>query len=117
MVPSRSKKLAKPRFLKGDRCSGVQFFNSKTQTWEFPKDKDSQTLPLHLTDYSCPVCGSPLAKHEYVKEGKTKTRLTCSQESSDKKRHKDVVYFEAKGGFWSPKFGELSSLANLSKKD
>ncbi|MEL7038371.1 MAG: DNA topoisomerase [Cyanobacteria bacterium J06592_8] len=64
-----------------------------------------QAVSGQLTDFTCPVCGAKLEKHQYTKNRELKTMLRCSQS-----RHpncQDVTYFQAQGVFWSPKFGEL----------
>ncbi len=61
-----------------------------------------------ITKHPCPVCGKPLELYEYLKDGKQKQMLRCSDTSVRRQAdHKDVAYFAAKGVFWSPKNGEI----------
>ena len=109
-VPSKSKKLAVPYFLKCDRCQEhsqeiVMFYDNKQHQWVQP----GQNKPTaeQFTDYKCPVCDAFLVEHEYVKDGQTKKMLRCSV-GSDKRKHKDVAFFWSRERWWSKKFGELS---------
>ena len=61
-----------------------------------------------ISEHICPVCNAFLAEKTYQKEGKDKKMLVCSANGHDTK-HKNLVYFRStKGGWWSPKFGELN---------
>lgn len=100
-IPSKSKKLSRPYFLKCDRCEVVMFYNSTSKSWVEPGNK---SVPV-LTENLCPVCNAFLAEKTYSKNGLTKKMLVCSTNSDSK--HKDVVFFESRGKWWSPKFGEL----------
>jgi len=51
-----------------------------------------------------------LAIREYSKDGQSKKMLICSaSKGQSDKKHKEVVFFESKGVFWSKKYGELAS--------
>ena len=66
------------------------------------------TLQEKLTDFPCPVCGKPLAEHEYTKDGQLKKMLRCSNpKARNDKKHKDVAFFWSRERWWSKKFGEL----------
>jgi len=54
----------------------------------------------------CPVCSQPLVERSYKKQGKTKKMLVCSSGSRGNE-HKQVVYFNSRGQWWSPVFGVL----------
>jgi DNA topoisomerase I len=82
------------------------------KAWAFlggkPTDKSVNKKEQQLTSYLCPVCGTPLAEYTYVKDGQTKKMLRCSSAKAFKDRkHKDVVFFESRGGWWSKKYGNL----------
>ncbi len=67
-----------------------------------------QVISEQLTEFTCPVCGAKLERHQYTKNRELKMMLRCSQS-----RHpdcQDVTYFQANGVFWSPKFGELPGI-------
>ena len=99
-IPSKSKKLSRPYFLKCSKCEVVMFFNQQQKAWLEPSAKSVPTITEHL----CPVCGSFLALKTYVKNGQTKQMLVCSTKQG---KHEDVAFFQSKGQWWSPKFGEL----------
>ncbi|MGB3401141.1 MAG: type I DNA topoisomerase [Microcoleaceae cyanobacterium] len=68
-----------------------------------------QVVSQQLTEFDCPVCGAKLKKHQYVKNKESKVMLRCSQScNSNNPDCKDVAYFQSRGVFWSPKYGELS---------
>jgi DNA topoisomerase-1 len=94
-------------YLKCFACQRVMFWNDRLKSWESPDDKPKSTL--NLTEYPCPVCKKPLAIREYSKDGQSKKMLICSaSKGQSDKRHKEVVFFESKGVFWSKKYGELA---------
>ena len=66
-----------------------------------------QVVSQQLTEFDCPVCSAKLKKHQYVKNKESKVMLRCSQSC------KDVAYFQSRGVFWSPKYGELSGQVKL----
>ena len=101
-IPSRSKKLSRPYFLKCDFCDVVMFYSSTSKSWVEPGAKSAPVITENL----CPVCHAFLAEKTYQKNGREKKMLVCSTNQEDKK-HKDVVFFESRGKWWSPKFGEL----------
>lgn len=102
-IPSKSKKLSRPYFLKCNPCDVVMFYNKEQKTWLQPKQKREQTIPK-ITEYICPVCKSFLAEKTYEKNGQTKKMLVCSTQQH---KNQDVVFFQSKDKWWSPKFGEL----------
>ncbi len=104
-IPSKSKKLSRPYFLKCIPCDVVMFYNKNQKAWRKPGEK-TETSSLILTDYLCPVCNSPLAEKFYSKNSQTKKMLVCSSQQKNKE-HKDVAFFQSKGKWWSPKLGEL----------
>ncbi len=105
-IPSKSKKLSRPYFLKCASCEVVMFYNKSQKAWVEPGQKgEPEPAPSLITEYPCPVCNSPLAERTYQKNGETKTMLVCS--SSETKKHQDVVFFNSQSKWWSPKFGEL----------
>ena len=112
-VFSKSKKLKTDHFLSCDErmggCGTVMFLNQKSGNYELPYSEGKPSPnPQSLTEHFCPVCSSPLESHEYSKEGQTKVMLRCSNPKTRQKKCKDVAFFESKrGGWWSPKFGEL----------
>ena len=108
-VPSKSKKLAVPYFLKCDRCKAsgkdiVMFYDKKPGEWVQPSN--STPTKEQFTDFKCPVCDAFLVEHEYVKDGETKKMLHCAV-GANKKKHKDVAFFWSRERWWSKKFGEL----------
>jgi DNA topoisomerase I len=126
-VPSKSKKLALPYFLKCSTCDVVMFYNEKKQTWELPFSKTSESVGTGVakkkkaqkktvsqksdsraSNYACPVCGEFLTEKEYVKDGQTKKMLVCSNsKSGSDSLHKDVAFFQSRNTWWNPKLGEL----------
>jgi DNA topoisomerase I len=112
-VPSKSQKLKADHFLSCDErqggCKTVMFLNPKSKTYELPYEKrQTSQSATSVTSHTCPVCGSALEQYEYIKEGQTKTMYRCSNPKNRQKKCKEVAYFVTKrGGWWSPKFGEL----------
>jgi DNA topoisomerase-1 len=108
-IPSQSKKLDVPYFLKCENgCDLVMFFNKKINQWLQPGTSPSPEKPQELTQFSCPVCGQFLEKYHYSKNGQDKTMLRCSHpQSRQDKKHKDVAFFWSKNVWWSKKYGEL----------
>lgn len=114
-IPSSNVK--KKYFLKcTNACEDVVlFWSDRSRKWERPSSKaaaqPSKTSAPELTEHRCPVCKKPMEIYAYTKEGQTKQLLRCSdaQKRSDRK-HKEAVYFQTAKGWWSPKFGELSSV-------
>ena len=106
-IPSKSKKLARPYFLKckSKACDVVMFYNKSQKAWVEPGQKREETVPK-ISEHLCPVCNAFLAEKTYQKNGQSKKMLVCSTNKKDKK-HKDVVFFQSKGHWWSRKFGEL----------
>ncbi len=102
-IPFISKKLSRPYFLKCTPCDVVMFYNKEQKAWLEPSQKREQSIPK-ITEYICPVCNSFLAEKTYQKNGQTKKMLVCSTQQH---KCKDVVYFQSKERWWSPKFGEL----------
>jgi DNA topoisomerase I len=123
-------------------CGTVMFLNVKSKTYELPysaqksptpssttskpsskpatksskpstKRSKSSTNSSSATEYDCPVCNSPLERHEYSKEGQAKIMYRCSNPKTRQNKCKEVAFFETKrGGWWSPKFGELKPAQN-----
>ncbi|HEY9779019.1 MAG TPA: type I DNA topoisomerase [Leptolyngbyaceae cyanobacterium] len=61
-------------------------------------------------EHPCPVCGKPLELYEYIKDGKPKQMLRCSDTIARRQEdHKNVAYFASKGVFWSPTYGEINN--------
>ena len=108
-IPSKSKKLAVPYFLKcEDSCDVVMFFDKKLNKWVQPGESKSSNAG-QLSKFSCPVCGQPLQEYSYKKDGQDKVMLRCSNSKGAKERcHKDVAFFLTKDGkWWSKKYGVL----------
>jgi DNA topoisomerase-1 len=111
-----SSKVKKKYFLKCvEACENVVLFWSEyTKRWEVPQSKLSrpdQPKPT-LTPAPCPVCQQPFEQYSYQKDGQSKALLRCSNpKARSDKKHKDVVYFQTEKGWWSPKFGELTIVA------
>lgn len=110
-----SKKVSKGYFLKctHDCPDLVLFWSERDKKWEPPRSKSpsngttgtSQSQP---TTIPCPVCKKPLETYPYQKDGQEKLLLRCSDPKARMdKKHSDVVYFQSKGKWWSPKRGEL----------
>jgi DNA topoisomerase-1 len=65
------------------------------------------------TDFQCPVCEGKLETYTYQKEGEDRTMLRCHNANTDalKDRAKEgcseVAFFESRGAFWSPEYGEI----------
>ena len=116
-VPSQSKNLDKPYFLKCVHCKVgkkdlIMFYNRSQQKWVQPgtnRTNSSNTSNNKPTDYDCPVCAQKLVEHSYIKDGQTKKMLRCAAANKSKRKHKDVAYFWTKNEkWWSKKYGELS---------
>lgn len=111
-VPSQ--KVKKKYFLKcengctaGDGRGLVMFWSDRDKNWQVPQAKSDQ--PAELTDYPCPACNQKMEIYQYQKEGQAKQMLRCSDpKARANKKHKDAVYFQSKGRWWSPKHGELA---------
>jgi DNA topoisomerase-1 len=109
-----SKKMKKGYFLKctADCLDLVLFWSERNKDWEQPQartESGEQKTKTELTDIPCPLCKKPMESYPYVKEGQEKRLLRCSDpKAREEKKHKDVVYYQSKGKWWSPKFGELS---------
>jgi DNA topoisomerase I len=118
-VLSKSKKLKADHFLSCNErqggCGSVMFWNPNSKVYELPY---AQRIPdaESLTDYLCPICSAFLEKYTYTKEGKDKVMLRCAIAENRKGKCKDVAFFEARTGFWSPKFGELENPSKNSLK-
>jgi len=85
------------------------FWSDRDKTWQLPQAQSEQPAsPSELTDNPCPVCQKRMEIFKYQKDGQAKQLLRCSDSKtrSDKK-HKDAVYFQSQGRWWSPKHGEL----------
>ena len=104
-IPSKSKKLARSYFLKCQSCDVVLFYNRNQKAWVEPGQKREETVPK-ISEHLCPVCNAFLAEKTYQKNGQTKKMLICSTNGNDHK-HKKVAFFQSKGKWWSPEFGEL----------
>ena len=100
-IPSKSKKLSRPYFLKCTPCDVVMFYNQGQKAWVEPGQKREQAIPI-ISEYLCPECNAFLAEKTYHKDGQSKKMLVCSNQ-----QHQNVVFFQSKGNWWSPKFGEL----------
>ncbi|EAZ88454.1 type I DNA topoisomerase [Crocosphaera chwakensis] len=108
-IPSKSKKLTVPYFLKcQDDCDVVMFFDKKLNKWVQPGESKPNSGE-ELTQYSCPVCSKPLQEYSYQKDGQDKVMLRCSNSKGVKdSRHKDVAFFMTKDEkWWSKKYGIL----------
>lgn len=112
-------KVKKGYFLKCEHgCRGedgrelVMFWSDYQSVWKqlLPKAESSAspTSLGKLTQYQCPVCKKPLAEISYTKDGQNKQMLKCSGEKAKNTKHKGVVYFQSKGAWWSPKYGNLA---------
>jgi DNA topoisomerase-1 len=107
-----TKKVSKGYFLKcvGTCENTVLFWSERSKQWEAPmtKGEGAPKKEVQLSDFPCPVCKKPLEIYPYVKEGQEKQLLRCSDgQARAEKKHADVVYFQSKGKWWSPKFGEI----------
>ena len=91
------------------------FWSDRANEWQMPQPKTAQSSPPKLTEHPCPVCQKPLEEYGYIKDGKEKSLLRCSDAAArSKPNHKDVAYFQGKEGqWWSPKLGNLG--ANAAK--
>ena len=117
-VFSKSEKMKADHFLSCDTrqngCGAVMFLNVKTGSYELPYSQRTQTPKPDspappASEYPCPLCGTPLERYEYTREGQTKVMWRCSNPETKRTSCQDVAFFESRrGGWWSPKFGELS---------
>ncbi|WP_373532571.1 type I DNA topoisomerase [Vampirovibrio sp.] len=111
-VPTQ--KVSKGYFLK---CVGtcedvVLFWSERSKQWEAPQSKanGASTKAVEISEHPCPVCKKPLEIYPYVKDRVEKQLLRCSDaQARTEKKHADVVYFQSKGKWWSPKFGEIKA--------
>jgi DNA topoisomerase-1 len=108
------KKLKKGYFLKcvQDCADLVMFWSERDKKWEVPKPKaEGITGKGQLTEIPCPVCKKPMETYPYSKNGEQKLLLRCSdaQARATNKKHADVVYFQSRGKWWSPKHGEIQA--------
>jgi DNA topoisomerase I len=108
------KKLAKGYFLKctQDCPDLVMFWSDREKTWQVPANKaagDAPKAALELTPIPCPECKKPMEIFPYKKDGQDKRLLRCSdaEARAKNKKHADAVYFQSKGKWWSPKYGEI----------
>ncbi len=109
-IPSQSKKLAVPYFLKCENgCDLVMFFDAKLEQWVQPGESKTASGG-QLTQFSCPVCKKPLEEYSYTKDGEIRVMLRCSNSKGVKDtRHKDVAFFRTKDNhWWSKKYGILN---------
>jgi DNA topoisomerase-1 len=109
-----STKVKKKYFLKCvEGCENVVlFWSERSKRWEAPQPKanKSELSKPQLTELPCPVCRQTLERYSYQKEGQEKALLRCSNpKARTDTKHKDVVYFQTGKGWWSPKFGELTT--------
>jgi DNA topoisomerase-1 len=113
-ISSHSKKLKANHFLKCMKpgCATVMFWNSKAKKYELPYHQRTPD-PESFTDYPCPVCGALLERYSYTKEGQAKVMLRCSLTENRRGKCKEVAFFQARGGFWSPKYGVLDAQDTL----
>ncbi len=110
-----TKKMKKGYFLKCENgCIGaegnglVMFWSDRLKQWQQPQKKLEPPSEERTTEIPCPVCKKRMEIHSYEKEGKQKQLLRCSDsETRGNPNHKDVVFFQSKGKWWSPKLGEL----------
>ncbi|KAI9133121.1 type I DNA topoisomerase [Acaryochloris sp. CCMEE 5410] len=111
-----SKKVKKKYFLKCENgCTAddgrglVMFWSDRGKNWQVPQAKSDQPAPpAELTDYPCPACQQKMEIYSYHKDEQTKQMLRCSDpKARSDKKHKNAVYFQSKGRWWSPKYGEL----------
>jgi DNA topoisomerase-1 len=94
-------------------ATGIPVFQPKTHGNTSPP---SPATGSNITDHLCPVCGQPLELYEYTKEGQQKQMLRCSDAGARRRDdHKNVAYFAAKGGFWSPTYGEIAKQSSSPK--
>ncbi|HEY9851583.1 MAG TPA: type I DNA topoisomerase [Leptolyngbyaceae cyanobacterium] len=137
-VISKSAKVKAGHFLSCDKrqggCGAVMFFNDRTKQYELPYSEQQTKTPTsktptsktptsktptseNLTEFICPVCSSPLEKHDYIdkKTEQTKTMLRCSNPENRKKGCKDVVFWwTSQQHWWSPTYGEIKGKTAVS---
>ncbi len=114
-----SKKVSKGYFLKCTDTTAqtpeceelVLFWSDRDSAWQAPRNqrKPEDEPKGELTEFPCPVCKTPMEIYHYTKEGQAKQLLRCSDaKARQEKKHEKAVYFQSKGKWWSPQFGELS---------
>ena len=81
-----------------------------------PQPKGENAVTVEVTSFACPVCGKPLAKFPYTKDGVDKVMLKCADvQARQHKDHADVVFFwSSQEKWWSKKFGDLDEAAKPS---
>jgi DNA topoisomerase I len=111
LVKVTTKKVKRGHFLKCTQCPEmVLFWDAFNKRWSPPKAK-AETLPATTTEFACPVCGKPLEKYAYLKEGEAKTMLRCSDpKARANTKHRNVAFFwTPRGTWWSKSFGDLGA--------
>ncbi|KAM3102002.1 type I DNA topoisomerase [Phormidesmis sp. 146-12] len=98
-----SKTSSKP---KSSVKSSTKPATSKANSSYKPRSPDS--IADSLTDAPCPVCGALLERYIYTKDDQEKTMLRCTIAENRRGKCKEVAFFDSRGRFWSPKFGELN---------
>jgi DNA topoisomerase-1 len=97
----------------------VMFWSDRRNQWEIPQPKGENAVTAEVTSFACPVCGKPLAKFPYAKDGVDKVMLKCGDaQARQRKDHADVVFFwSSQEKWWSKKFDDLDEGAkpNLGK--
>ncbi|MEI6330999.1 MAG: type I DNA topoisomerase [Pseudanabaena sp. ELA645] len=110
-----SKKVSGGHFLKCEHgCENlVMFWSDRRNQWEIPQPKGENAVTAEVTSFTCPVCGKPLAKFPYAKDGVDKVMLKCADvQARQRKDHADVVFFwSSQEKWWSKKFGDLDEVA------
>ncbi len=109
-----TKKVSKGYFLKcvGECQDLVLFWSDRDKQWQRPRAKTSAggdgSPAAKKTDYPCPICKQSMETYPYSKNGEEKLLLRCSNpKARTDKKHGEAVYFQSKGKWWSPKFGEM----------
>jgi DNA topoisomerase I len=118
-----TKKVKKGYFLKceqgcksGDEKDLVLFWSDRSKQWQMPQTLSEQQAETTLTEYPCPVCKKPLEKYGYLKEGEQKQLLRCSDaKARSDRKHKEAVFYQSKGHWWSPKYGQLELTPEKAK--
>lgn len=102
-----SYKPTKTKDIKGDSMNSRSSKSTKTGAMK------QTTLPVSspaIKEHPCPVCSKPLELYEYQKDGEQKRMLRCSDAVARRQdNHKGVAFFDSKGVFWSPNYGEITS--------
>ncbi|NUN66739.1 DNA topoisomerase I (plasmid) [Pseudanabaena biceps] len=103
-----SKKVSGGHFLKCEHgCENlVMFWSDRRNQWEIPQAKSENAVTAEVTSFACPVCGKPLAKFPYHKDGVDKLMLKCADaQARQRKNHADVVFFwSSQERWWSKKW-------------